>query len=97
MKKICISIGIIQAPNYARARSAAKELFRLFELESEELNAIDFKVKLDFEIIYRLFLVLKKEVKSFSGIEFDDITFAYENRPDKTILKNLSLKIKPGK
>ena len=38
----------------------------------------------------------KEEMKDFDNIQFDNITFAYENRPDKTILKNFSLKIEAG-
>jgi ATP-binding cassette subfamily B (MDR/TAP) protein 1 len=35
-------------------------------------------------------------MEGFENIQFDNITFAYENRPNKTILKNFSLKIEAG-
>jgi len=39
----------------------------------------------------------QEENKCFGDIEFDNITFAYESRPDRRILKNFSLKIEQGK
>jgi ABC-type multidrug transport system fused ATPase/permease subunit len=72
-----------------------EKLRRLFHLKSKELNSIDFRVKTNFDKNRKM--LLKSEITSFGDIEFENVTFAYENRPDKTILKKFSLKIEPVK
>ncbi|CAF3992288.1 unnamed protein product, partial [Rotaria sordida] len=80
---VSVSQSFAMAPNYAKARSAAKKLFKLFDLESQDLDSVQSKND-------------EKETKCFDGIEFNNVIFAYENRPDVIILKDFSLKIEPG-
>ncbi|CAF3625331.1 unnamed protein product [Rotaria sp. Silwood1] len=80
---VSVSQSFAMAPNYAKARSAAKKLFKLFDLESQDLDNVQSRND-------------KEETKGFDGIEFNNVTFAYENRSDVTVIKNFSLKIEPG-
>lgn len=61
----------------------------MFDLESQKYDSAEIKVR-------GIFKVDENQAKTFQGIEFKDVTFAYENRPDVKILKKLSLRIEPG-
>ncbi|CAF4606452.1 unnamed protein product, partial [Rotaria sp. Silwood2] len=80
---VSVSQSFAMAPNYAKARSAAKKIFKLFDLKSQDFDNIQSKND-------------EEETKYFDGIEFNNVTFAYENRSDVIIFKNFSLKIEPG-
>ncbi|CAF4459380.1 unnamed protein product [Rotaria socialis] len=80
---VSVSQSFAMAPNYAKARSAAKKLFDLFDLEFQEHANVESENS-------------EEDRVRFDGIEFKDVTFAYESRPDATILNKFSLKIRPG-
>ncbi|CAF1930906.1 unnamed protein product [Rotaria magnacalcarata] len=80
---VSVSQSFAMAPNYAKARSAAKKLFDLFDLEFQEHTNVQSKNS-------------EEDRARFDGIEFKDVTFAYESRPDATVLNKFSLKIQPG-